>query len=96
MSFLFNVIETEKPGSADTWLTKEQKVDFESTYFDDEECAINILVKMVSQNGLDKEFHEKSNLKLDIFPFKLDQTDYNPMIEATANWNEYISDNSQG
>jgi hypothetical protein len=93
MSFLFDVIETEKPDSADTWLTKELKVDFESTYFKDEECAIDILIEMVSQNGLDKEFDEKSNLDLDILPFKLEQTDYNPMIEAMANWNEYISNN---
>jgi hypothetical protein len=86
---MFDFVEINKPDSEDAWLTKEQRLEFESTYFDDEECALDIIIEIVSQNGLDKEFNEKSNLNLDIFPFKLDQTDYNPMIEAMANWNEY-------
>jgi len=91
MSYTFDFVEIKKPDSKDAWLTKEQKLEFESTYFDDEECALNILIEIVSQNGLDKEFSERSNLKLDMFPFKLDQTDYNPMVEAMENWNEYTS-----
>jgi len=92
MSFMFNFVETSKPDNKGSWLTKEQKEEFEATYFDDEECALNILIKLVSQNGLNKEFNEKSNINLDVFPFELDQSDYNPMIEAMANWNEYTSD----
>ena len=75
------------------WLTEEQRLEFESTYFDDEECALDIIIEIVSQNGLDKEFNEKSNFNLGIFPFKLDQTDYNPVIEAMTNWNEYNARN---
>lgn len=53
MSYSFEFVEIKKPGSKDEWLTKEQKLEFESTYFDDEECALNVLIKIFSQNGLD-------------------------------------------
>jgi len=93
MSFMYEFVEVRKPESKTTWLTKEQKLDFESTYFDDKECALDALDELVTQNGLNKDLIEMSDNGRSEMPFEISETDYNPMVEAMANWNEYINSN---
>lgn len=92
MSMMFDAIEKEKPDNTGDWLTEEQKSIFEATYFECEESAFDILNGLIVQNGLGKEFILKSEPLLGSFPIVLEQTDYNPMIEAMSNWNEYIAE----
>jgi hypothetical protein len=90
---MYEFVEIKKPDSKGVWLTEEQKVDFESTYFDDEECALDFLIEITTQNGLDKDFIEMFDNGRGRLPFELNEVDHNPMIEATASWNEYKTNN---
>lgn len=93
MSFLYEFVEIKKPESKGAWLTEKQKIDFESTYFDGEECALDFLVEITTQNGLEKDFIEISDNGIGRLPFELTEVEYNPMIEARASWNEFKKNN---
>ncbi len=84
MSILFKIIERQKPKSDKSWLKTEQQEDFESTYFSDEGSAFEVILMLVEENGLLNEFQE-----LDELPIDIEQFDFNPMIEAVENWNEF-------
>ncbi len=84
MSILFKIIERQKPKSEKSWLKIEHQEDFEGTYFSGEDSAFEVILMLIEENGLLNEFHE-----LDELPIDIEQFDFNPMIEAVENWNEF-------
>lgn len=91
MSFMFNFVEIAKPVHKYSWLMDEQKSEFESTYFEDMEEALDYVFNVIIENGLDAELTEISDNGKGELPFNLEETEYDPMIEAMANWNEHIN-----
>jgi hypothetical protein len=84
MAILYEFEERIKPLGKESWLKEQQKQDFESTYFDDEETALTIVSNLINENGLKEELNKQAEL-----PYELNEVDFNPMMEALENWNDF-------